>query len=899
MGMFHWLRRLMPLPIVAKRNSDDRHRGLFTGSKVAMLLIDPEDGVIVDANPAAAAFYGWSLDQLVGMRITDINTADPAEVAAEMARARSESRNHFFFHHRLASGEIRDVEVHSGPVVHEGRMVLLSLVHDVTDRIRLERERQRLAMAVEQSPASIVITMPDGSIDYVNEAFSRVTGYSRDEVIGQNPRILKSGDTTEEEYRAIWAELTAGRPWSGTFHNRRKNGDLYWEHARIFPILGADGVISHYVGIKEDITQRKLDEQMIQGLNLRYQGVLSAASEVAIIATDSRGVITVFNRGAEKMLGYAAEEMVGRLTPASFHLAEEVSERSAELSLELNQPVEGFQTFVAIAERCGSEKREWTYRRKDGELIIVSLVVTPVRSAANEITGYLGVAVDVTERRAAERRLRESEERFRTLVEGTTDWVWETDDQHRFNWFSPSFRTILCSGYDHLLGRRRWDVASERYEIDPRVWQAHIEDLSAHRSFRDFRYWLRLDNGEAKWVSVSGSPRFGDDGGFLGYRGSGTDITFEAAATLRLKMLSTVVEQSPVSVVITDPDGLMEYVNAHFTAVTGYGSTEVIGRYASLVASGETSPEVYEDMWKTISDGRQWRGEVKNRKKNGETHWEVLAISPIFNDEHQLVHYVGIKEDITYRKEAESRISEANRELSQQAARLQAVNAELEQFAYVASHDLRQPLRMVSSYLTLIERRLGNAMTEELKSFFDFAVGGARRMDRLILDLLDYSRTGRRANPMEPVDLAAAADEALGNLKVAVAETEATIELVDPLPSVTGDGMELTRLFQNLIGNAIKYRSPDRRPVVRIGCRGDQQEWTISVTDNGIGIRPQDHDRAFMIFQRLVAQDAYEGTGIGLAVCRKIVENHGGRIWIEDVPDGGSRFCFTLPRAKA
>jgi PAS domain S-box-containing protein len=878
--------------------SEERYRSLFARSQVSMLLVDADAGIIVDANLAAADYYGWDLDTLKGMSVSRINIAAPDEVTAEMTRAREERRNHFFFQHRLSSGEIRDVEIHSGPVELNGKVLLLSIVHDVTDRSRLERERQILVTAIDQSPVSIVITDPEGAISYVNEAFLRVTGYSRDEVIGQNPRILKSGATPDEEYRAIWNQLSNGEPWYGLFHNRRKDGTLYWEQARIFPIVDGGGTITHYVGIKENITERKQAEEVIQALNRRYQDVLSAASEVAIIATDSHGMITVFNSGAEKMLGYTAHEMIGRHSPAQFHLTEEITARERELEAELRQPVDGFNAFIIKAELEGSEKREWTYVRKDGKHLTVSLVVTPVHSDNGERPGYLGVAVDISDRKEAEQKLVDSEERFRTLVEETTDWVWETDENHAFRWFSPSFANVLKFPSSAMFGKRRWDVASEHHEIDTAIWQTHIEDLYAHRSFRDFRYWLRNGGGEAKWISISGSPRFSESGAFLGYRGSGTDISFEAASALRLKMLSTVVEQSPVSVVITDTAGVIEYVNTHFTRLTGYTAGEAVGRGVNMLGSGQTPAAVYKDLWATITAGRPWGGELKNKKKNGDFHWEVVAISPIVNDERDVVHYVAIKEDITFRKEAESRISEANRTLEQQTQQLQAVNAELEQFAYVASHDLRQPLRMISSYLTLIERKLGPQMTEELQTFFGFATGGAKRMDRLILDLLDYSRTGRRTNPLEPVALTDAVADSLVNLDVAVTEAQATVTVDKDMPVVSGDHMELVRLFQNLIGNAIKYRAPDRRPMVELGWRDEDGHWTIQVRDNGIGIAPEDRERAFLIFQRLVAKEAYEGTGIGLAVCRKIVENHGGRIWIEDGLDGGTSVCFSLPRPE-
>jgi len=228
-------------------------------------------------------------------------------------------------------------------------------------------------------------------------------------------------------------------------------------------------------------------------------------------------------------------------------------------------------------------------------------------------------------------------------------------------------------------------------------------------------------------------------------------------------------------------------------------------------------------------------------------------------------------------------------------AMLQASNAELEQFAYVASHDLREPLRMVGSYVGLLERRLGPSLDDETRQFIAYAADGARRMDRLILDLLDYSRIGRRGQPMAQVDLGPVLAEAVGNLGVAIADAGAVVEVADGLPTVWGSRGELVRLFQNLIGNAVKYRSPERKPVVGVTVRGrDGGGWVLAVSDNGIGIEQQYFERIFGIFQRLHARNEYEGTGIGLAVCRKIVERHGGRIWLESSPGEGSIFLVTL-----
>jgi PAS domain S-box-containing protein len=222
-----------------------------------MLIIDPADGTILDANQAAAKYYGWSREVLTGMNIFQINVLKPEQIRAEMQRASLQHEDHFRFRHRRADGSVRDVESFSGPIRIGEREVLYSIVHDVTERVQAENEIHKLSMAIEQSPESIVITNLDAEIEYVNDAFLNATGYSRAEVIGQNPRILHSGKTPPERHVELWQALVAGHSWKGELLNKRKDGTEYVEFAIITPVTDASGRISHYVAVKEDITERK------------------------------------------------------------------------------------------------------------------------------------------------------------------------------------------------------------------------------------------------------------------------------------------------------------------------------------------------------------------------------------------------------------------------------------------------------------------------------------------------------------------------------------------------------------------------------------------------------------------------------------------------------------------
>ncbi len=243
-------------------------------------------------------------------------------------------------------------------------------------------------------------------------------------------------------------------------------------------------------------------------------------------------------------------------------------------------------------------------------------------------------------------------------------------------------------------------------------------------------------------------------------------------------------------------------------------------------------------------------------------------------------------------------LQEAEAALTRQTEDLRRSNTELEQFAYVASHDLQEPLRKVASFTQMLQRRYEDQLDERANRYIEFAVDGAKRMQDLINDLLAFSRVGRVTSPHDRVDLAAVAARAAANVEAASDAVNAVVEIGE-LPPVHGDDGLLTVVFQNLIANAVKFRRPDRAPRVTIGAERTDGEWQVSVADNGIGVEAEYADRIFVIFQRLHTRTAYEGTGIGLAMCRKIIEYHGGRIWLgTPPPDGGSQFCFTLPAVE-
>jgi len=345
-----------------------------------------------------------------------------------------------------------------------------------------------------------------------------------------------------------------------------------------------------------------------------------------------------------------------------------------------------------------------------------------------------------------------------------------------------------------------------------------------------------------------------------------------------------VLNSTPVGIAIVGLNRRIVEVNPAFEEIFRCRADEAIGHSTRLLyASDLDYEETGHRAYGVVREKKLFRDDVLMCRGDGSPVWIRLS-SRLLAQDDDTVEVVWAFEDISERKAMELSLAKSN--------------AELEQFAYVASHDLRQPLRTISSYLALIERRLGGELDADIREFIAFAVGGAKRMDALILGLLDYSRVGKNGAD-EPVSLDGVLAEARENLYKAIEESHGRVELAEGFPTILGKRMDLMRLFQNLLGNAVKYHAPGQAPEVRVSWRDDGDAWTILVADNGIGIAPEHQDRAFGIFQRLVGQGDYEGTGIGLAICKKIVERAGGRIWIESELGQGAVFLVSLPKQPA
>ncbi len=353
-----------------------------------------------------------------------------------------------------------------------------------------------------------------------------------------------------------------------------------------------------------------------------------------------------------------------------------------------------------------------------------------------------------------------------------------------------------------------------------------------------------------------------------------------------------IIETALDAFIEIDSDGLITDWNAQAETTFGWSRSEAIGQTLSQMIIPHRYREAHRQglrLFLATGEGPvlNKRIEIAALHRDGTEFPIELAIAAIRWGERRL--FSAFVRDVTEQKRAQQ-------ELARKVEELARSNAELEQFAYVASHDLQEPLRMVASFTQLLAHRYKGKLDADADEFIGFAVDGATRMQQLIQDLLSYSRLTTKGKALNLTPAEVACNSAVENLQASIKESNAQVS-VGSLPGIFADATQLTQLFQNLIGNAIKYRN-ERRPEIRVAARPNGNEWTFSVQDNGIGIEPQYSERIFQMFQRLHTRAEYSGTGIGLAVCRKIVERHGGKIWVESKPGHGSTFLFTIPRAE-
>ena len=621
-----------------------------------------------------------------------------------------------------------------------------------------------------------------------------------------------------------------------------------------FNLLIEDGVYQGTVGVVRDIstlTKRIEQEQRL----IQYETIVETVEDgIYVLNEDSHFVVV--NQAYVEMTGYSREELLG--SHCSLVVGTDISTKAAEQSMDLISTDNDAATIEA------------DIVRSDGTKIPSESRFTPIVSDNGEYQGTVGVVRDVSERNGREQEL----QKYETIVETVEDGIYVLDEDGHLTMVNQSFADMLGYSPKELEGAHAADIV----------------DKEVHQSAKEIEE--EIVQGDANNPSLEATVKTAA-GDRLPAEATFAVLPSKSKERERVGVVRDISERKEREQALEESEQRYRTLIDHFPGAVGLYNEE----FEYTVAGGElfenleisydevvgsTIYERYPDdlveriepYFKAVFDGEANTFEEQFHNRDLWAH-----TLPVRNSECNIFAGMLMVQDITERKEYQREIEESNERL--------------EQFAYAASHDLQEPLRMITSYLQLVDRRYRDQLDETGREFIEFAVDGAERMQEMIQGLLNYSRVERQGDSFEPVTLETVFDNAVDDLQVKIAENNAEISS-DPLPQVQGDAGQLRQVFQNLLSNAITY-SGTEDPRVYVSSRIKDGELIVSVQDEGIGIDMDDQKRIFEVFQRLHSHEEYSGTGIGLALCDRIIERHGGDIWVESEPGEGSTFSFTLP----
>ncbi|MFH0990117.1 MAG: PAS domain S-box protein [bacterium] len=749
--------------------SEKRFHTIFDSVNDAIVVHHPQSGAILEVNQKMCEMYGLTHEEALKSSVGDISSGESPytqdDAIQSLQRAMKGEPQVFEWHAKGKSGRLFWVEVNMQKAVidHEDR--ILVTVRDTSDRKQIQEQLRILSQAVEQSQVSVVITDQRGDVEYVNSKFCQITGYSREEVKGQNPRVLKSGHTPDMEYKRLWETLSAGNVWRGEFHNKKKNGELFWESASISPVKDYAGRITHYLAVKEDITEKKKIEEALAQERYFVEALMNNLPDL-IYFKDHESRFVAVSRSFMRLLGLSnPSHIIGRTDFDIF------AQEHARPAFEDEQQI--MATGIPIISK--EEKEVWT----DGKVTWALTTKMPWRSPDGKIIGTFGISRDITLRKKYEEANQESEERLK--------------------------------------------------------------------------------------------------------------ITFEQAA---------------VGIAHVETTGKFMRVNQRFCDILGYTKDELL----NLSFQAITHPE---HLAVDIHDARElFEGKIENYtkekrylRKDGTPVWTNLTVALVRDTQGKPKYSISVIEDISARKQVEEQIRKLNEELEERVeertAELQAANKELESFSYSVSHDLRAPLRHISGYVELLKERIISSLDEQSLRYLATVEQAAIRLGTLIDQLLMFSRVGRAEIRKMSVDIGEMVNEI--RLELAEEHKDRTVSwTINPVPAVEADPMLIRQVLTNLLSNALKFTQKSDYARIEFGCSEgdiDSNEIIFFVKDNGAGFDMKYVGKLFGVFQRLHAPDEFEGTGIGLANVRRIIQKHGGRTWAEGVVDGGAIFYFTLSKS--
>lgn len=786
---------------------------------------------------------------------------------------------------------------------------ITSNFRDVTERIRSEQNKEfdhtNLTALINNTQDMMWSISTEGKLISSNAAFDSMVKYM------SGYEVVKGGDVPikgfSDENLKRWEHLYK-RAFSGESFTIVEYTELpieHWSEISFYPIINDEEVIGTACYAR-NITERKLFERKLEA---QTSLLLSVKSEL---------------EHSERRLKQA--QTIARVGSWEVNFATNVSVWSDEAyNIYGIQPgdhrlsYEQWRSFIHPEDLAGFEAEMKRHRETLGKSShkhrivcedgTVKHVISESRFEFNEAgqpVGLYGVVHDITERIKAESELIESHSLLKKLTDNLPLAVYQFEidrtGKMSFPFMSRAIQLLVPNADLDLIKNDASSIFASIHSEDLPLLIASIE--RSKNSLEDWYLEFRIIDGTTvKWLSGFSRPQKKENGCTVWY-GYLQDITEKRHnneeirnAKERYDLIAKATNDA-----LYDWDLLTNHVYRSgdgLKVLFGYEDPTIINEpnFWHKRVHPDDSAACYSKLQGILADPTQsiCNQEYRFRKADGTYAYVFDKGIIIRNPEGIPQRMIGATQDITIRKESEILMTELNENLEKRAKELSLSNAELEQFAYIASHDLQEPLRMVTSFLTQLENKYKDKLDDKAKQYIHFATDGAVRMRRLILDLLEYSRVGRQISEKQLVDTNTLVNESVALSKTIIDEKKALVTF-SGLPTVYGCESRLLQVFQNLIGNALKYQAPGAVPKVVISARESESHWEFAISDNGIGIEEKYFEKIFIVFQRLHNKDDYSGTGIGLAICKKIVESHDGKIWVKSVYGEGSTFYFTLAK---
>jgi PAS domain S-box-containing protein len=744
-------------------------------------------------------------------------------------------------------------------------------IREIAEAALLDSEQKYRRLVDGVQDYAILMLGPEGEIRSWNPGAERMSGYTWEEVAGQNfSRFYTAEDIERGRPQEVLRIATVSGAHEEQGMRVRKGGKQFMVRTTYTASCDQAGNVRGFTVISRDLSGTTESEA-------KYYGLMEAAPDAMVVVNQS-GNIVLLNVQAEKQFGYHRDELLGQkvtsIIPVGF----------AERLI-----ADGTRTAEdALAQQIGTGI-ELTALRKDGSEFPIELMLSPLESA--EGTLVTAAIRNISVRKAADKALAQMEGRYRGLLEAAPDAMVVVNTSGEIVLLNVQAEKQFGYRRDELLGQKVTNIIPEGF-----AERLVADDLRSKKDALEQQIGagieliaLRKDKSEFP-IELMLSPLESAEGTLVTAAIRNISVRKDAEKFLAQMegRYRGLLEAAPDAMVVVNQAGEIVLLNLQAEKQFGYRRNELLGQKVKNIIPNGFAERLVADGLRSEADAlAQQIGtglELHGRRKDGSEFPIEIMLSPLGSDNGILV--TSAIRDITARKKAEAHLFLKMEELNRS-------NEELGQFAYIASHDLQEPLRMVASYTQLLSRRYKGKLDADADEFIAFAVDGASRMQRLIQDLLLYSRIQSKGVELHETSSEEAVDRAIINLRGAIEASGAHVTH-DALPPVLADETQLAQLFQNLIGNAIKYQKPGTPEIHISAAMNGDDKWMFSVKDNGLGIDPQYFEKIFGMFQRLHKREEFAGTGIGLAVCKKIVERHGGNISVESQPGYGSTFRFAL-----